>query len=94
MRKKQNERCLVKVTTRTYMHSVTHARTHALYALSVRAHTGTHTVNVAMLSSIMHRHFMFMQFTGQDRAMDPVDVSLAHNERIAFYKPITDRAQT
>lgn len=37
---------------------------------------------------------MFMQFTGQDRAMDTVDVSLARIERIAFYKPITDRAHT
>ena len=37
---------------------------------------------------------MFMQFTGQDRATDTVDVSLVHVERKAFYKHITDRAQT
>lgn len=37
---------------------------------------------------------MFMQFTGQDRAMDTVDVSLVHIERKAIYKHITDRAQT
>lgn len=37
---------------------------------------------------------MFMQLTGQDRAMDTVDVSPAHNERTAPYKPITDTAQT
>lgn len=37
----------------------------------------------------MHRHFMFMQFTGQDRAMASVEA-----RRSLVHKPITDRAQT
>lgn len=53
------------------------------------AHICAHTVNVAMVSSIMHRHFMFMQFTGQDRAMASVEA-----RRSLVHKPITDRAQT
>lgn len=76
------------------MHTVTHARTRALYALSARAHTGAHTVNVAMVSSIMHRHFMFMQFTGQDRATDTVDVSPAHTERIQRFTSLSQTQLT
>lgn len=58
-------------TDKTDVYAQSHSRTHA----------SIHTVHVAMVSSIMHRHFMFMQLTGQDRAMDTVDVNLAHTER-------------
>lgn len=83
-------------TDNTDAHEHSQPRTHARTQLRpAGARTrGLNTVNVGTVSSIMHRHFMFMQFTGQDRATDTVCGSLTHSKRIAIYKPITERTQT